>query len=210
MILGMRVFEELDVSRRLWIGGDLGGGKTRLAFDLALPYWRKGYNVVSNVPHNFSLSSGPFGVDIPDLYKSFVIGDEAGEYIREQKFASALTRSLSKADYYWVSSGARSPHKFMCDFQIFKIFDFWNNYGVPLLLWRATLFMDTSSKSGSDFLFWQWMPSTLHGTYSTLAPSADMSRIFQLASRTIDRLAKETDSIAGEAVQGVYDDAPQA
>jgi len=125
MILGTRLYDELDQERIICITGSLSGGKTRLAFDIALFYWRRGWRVMSNVPHNFE---NWMGREEFDLYKSFVIIDEGGEYVRQAKVASLVTRSAGKANYYAVFAGKRLPHKNLQDIVIKPRFDFYQKY----------------------------------------------------------------------------------
>ena len=63
-VLGSRLYDELDQERMICITGSLSGGKTRLAFDIALFYWRKGFRVFSNVPHNFNHWMGDGNYDL--------------------------------------------------------------------------------------------------------------------------------------------------
>jgi len=189
-ILGDRLFNELDQERVLCITGALSGGKSRLAFDIALAYWRRGYRVNSNVPHNYvdwmNVREG--------LFKSFNIADEGGEYIRDAKGASLITRSAGKADYYMIFSGKRLPHKNLQNFILKVRFDFWQNLGIPLILWKGTVVTDEKTK----FPIWQYLPSLVHGTYSTLTSSADLRKIFSLAEHTVKRLAEMEGQEAGE------------
>jgi hypothetical protein len=203
MILGSRIFDELDYERIVCIGGSLSAGKTRLAFDLALPYWRKGYRVRSNVPHNF--------VDLDNakgklLYKTFCILDEGGEYVREQLVASSITRSAGKADYYAIFSGKRLPHKMMQGMIISPRFDFYVNFGIPAILWSANVKAEKNYK----FLFWQVFPQLVHGTYSTLTSSGGIEEFIKQAQSTMDDLARREGQEAGRAVAGTvigfYDD----
>jgi hypothetical protein len=197
MILGSRLFEELDQERIICITGSLSGGKTRLAFDLALFYWRRGYRVFSNVPHNFKNWTG---VETYDLFKSYVIIDEGGEYVRSSKLASAVTRSAGKANYYAIFAGKRLPHKNLQDIVIRPRFDFWQNYGIPLILWRAVVNADEKYK----FVFFQAFPSLVHGTYSTRTSSGAIEDISSRALRTVELLAKMEGQTAGESLEAGY------
>jgi len=194
MILGSRLYDELDQERIINITGSLSGGKTRLAFDLALYYWRKGFRIVSNVPHNFTNWTG---VTSYDLFKTFLIIDEGGEYVRQAKVASAITRSAGKANYYAVFAGKRLAHKNLQDIVIRPRFDFYQNYGIPLILWRAKVNADESYK----FSFWQFMPSLVHGTYSTKTSSGGIEDIFARAERTVQILASMEGQEAGKQTE---------
>jgi hypothetical protein len=198
MIIGSRLYDELDQERIICIGGSLSGGKTRLAFDLALFYWRRGYRVMSNVPHNFDNWTGNENFD---LFKSFVIIDEGGEYVRQAKVASLITRSAGKANYYAIFAGKRMPHKNLQDIVIRPRFDFYQNYGIPLILWRAKVNADETYK----FVFWQLYPQSLHGTYSTKTSSGGIEEIFARAQVTVDRLAEMEGQKAGEQSEAGYE-----
>lgn len=197
MILGSRLFDELDQERIICITGSLSGGKTRLAFDLALFYWRRGWRVISNVPHNFINWTG---VEDYDLFKTFVIIDEGGEYVRASKLASAVTRSAGKANYYAIFAGKRLPHKNLQDIVIRPRFDFWQNFGIPLILWRAVVNADEKYK----FVFLQALPQLVHGTYSTRKSSGAIVDITSRALRTVELLAKMEGQEAGEQAEAGY------
>ena len=187
-IFGEHIFNEIDTERIICITGVLSGGKTRLAFDLALPYWRKGYRVISNVPHNFSGDQGQ-----PHLFNSFCILDEGGEYVRKAKTASMLTRSAGKANYYGIFSGKRLPHKELQGIVIRPRFDFYSNFGLPLILWTARIFSDVPYKIS----FIQYFPQALHGTYSTLSSSGGIEAILARAENTVNILAQMEGHEAG-------------
>lgn len=191
-ILNDRVFNELDQERILCITGALSGGKSRLAFDIALHYWRMNFRVLSNVPHNFVHN----GEDDFDLFKTFNIIDEGGEYVRAQKLASAITRSAGKANYYMVFAGKRLPHKELQQIIIKPRFDFWQNYGIPLILWRAHVNCDEKYK----FPVWQYLPQNLHGTYSTLTSSGGIEQIIARAENTVVKLARMEGQTAGASI----------
>ncbi|MBI5945358.1 MAG: hypothetical protein HY864_13395 [Chloroflexi bacterium] len=197
MILGSRLFEELDQERIVCITGSLSGGKTRLAFDLALFYWRRGYRLFSNVPHNFENWTKN---ESYDLFKSFVIIDEGGEYVRQSKVASSITRSAGKANYYAIFAGKRLPHKNLQDIVIRPRFDFYQNYGIPLILWRAVVNADEKYK----FVFFQAFPQLVHGTYSTLTSSGGIEDVFARAERTVQILAEMEGQTAGEQAEAGY------
>jgi len=196
-ILNSRLYDELDQERIICITGSLSGGKTRLAFDIALFYWRRGFRVFSNVPHNFNhwMGQGDF-----DLFKTYVVIDEGGEYVRQAKVASLITRSAGKANYYAVFAGKRLPHKNLQDIVIRPRFDFYQNYGIPVILWKAKVNADENYK----FSFWQVFPSRIHGTYSTKTSSGGIEDIFSRASRTVERLAQMEGQEAGQQVEAGY------
>lgn len=197
MILGSRLFEELDQERMICITGSLSGGKTRLAFDIALFYWRRGYRVFSNTVHNFDNWTGVEGYH---LFKSFVVVDEPGEYVRQSKAASVITRSAGKADYYAIFAGKRLPHKNLQDIVIRPRFDFYQNYGIPLILWRAVVNADEKYK----FVFLQAFPQLVHGTYSTRSSSGGIEDIFARAQRTVEILAESEGQEAGIQQEAGY------
>jgi len=198
MILGTKIFNELDQERTLCITGHLSGGKTRLGFELALPYWRNGYRVLSNVPHNFINKTGNNDLD---LYRSFLVVDEPGEYIREAKDASAITRSAGKADYYAVFTGKRLPHKNLQDIVVEIRFNFWENYGIPLILWRANVRASVKYK----IPFWQVLPQAMHGTYSTRTSSGSIQQLLDMAQITVEKLARSEGQEAGQQkVAGIH------
>lgn len=198
-ILGDRLFNELDQERVVCITGALSGGKSRLAFDIALHYWRRGYRVKSNVGHNFTdwMVTHPKGL----LYRTFNILDEGGEYVREAKVGSLITRSAGKADYYAIFSGKRLPHKDLCNVIIKPRFDFWQNYGIPMILWRVKV----KSEEPYKYPVWQWLPHLMHGTYSTLSSSQGIENFLVLARQTIERLAQDEGEEAGESVTAGLD-----
>ncbi len=197
MILGSRLYDELDDERSICITGSLSGGKTRLAFDIALFYWRRGYRVFSNVPHNFKNWTG---VETYDLFKSYVVIDEGGEYVRQAKVASSITRSAGKANYYAIFAGKRLPHKNLQDIVIRPRFDFYKNFGIPLILWRAQVNADEKYK----FVFFQAFPQLVHGTFSTRTSSGGIEDIFARAQYTVDLLAKMEGQEAGQQVEAGY------
>ncbi|MBI3167257.1 MAG: hypothetical protein HYZ22_02180 [Chloroflexi bacterium] len=197
MILGSRLFDELDQERIICITGSLSGGKTRLAFDIALFYWRRGWRVMSNVPHNFENWTS---VETYDLFKTFVIIDEGGEYVRQSKVASAITRSAGKANYYAIFAGKRLPHKNLQDIVIRPRFDFYQNYGIPLILWRAVVNADEKYK----FVFLQALPQLVHGTYSTRTSSGGIEDVFARAERTVKILAEMEGQEAGQQTEAGY------
>ena len=169
-----------------------------MAFDIALPFWNRGYRVLANVPHNFVNRTGNKDFD---LYKTVVIVDEGGEYIREAKDASLLTRPAGKANYYVIFSGKRMPHKNLQDIVVKPRFDFWKNYGIPLILWRAKVNADEKY----IVPFWQLVPQLIHGTYSTKTSSGDITQLLQMALITVERLANEEGQKAGKQnVAGLY------
>lgn len=202
MIAGQRIYDELDLSRGACIIGSLSGGKSRLAFDLAIPYWREGYRVVSNVPHNFGETLGAFGWEgLSTLAKCFVIFDEGGEYVRSQKLATALTRSQGKADWYGIFAGRKLPHKILQEIVIEPAFDFYLNYGLPFILWRVIIYGAKKIK----FNFFQYGFSKVHGIYSTISSSAAIDNLSALAKSTVDKLAEAEGHQAGEASEaGIF------
>jgi len=203
-ILGDRVYQELEQERIICITGRLSGGKTRLGFELALPWWKRGYRINSNSAHNFINWTGVFTYD---LYRSFNIVDEGGEYVRQEKMASMITRSAAKSDYFVVFAGKRLPHKALQQVIIKPRFDFYFNYGIPLILWKAKV-------SGGDepykFSFFQVYPQYTHGTFSTRTSSAGIEEILARAEKTVDRLAREEGQTAGRQLdagwEGLADD----
>ncbi len=193
-IVGDRLFNELDATHTACITGDLSAGKDRLAFDLALTYWREGFKIISNAPHNFGSELQRFGwEDAQDLHKSFCIFSEGGEYIRSQKLASDLTRSAGKDNYYAIFAGKKPPHKILQDMIIVPRFNFYLNYGIPAILWKVVINGFTKSK----FTFFQVQMAQIHGIYSTRTSTAGIDNILTLARRTVDRLAKEEGHSAG-------------
>jgi hypothetical protein len=214
-IFSQRIFSELDTERIICIGGVLSGGKTRLAFDLALPYWRsRKYQINSNVVSNFEgipQTKTYRGVHIGDkenfhLFKTFNILDEGGEYVRTLKLASSITRSAGKADYYMIFSGKKMPHKELQGVVVRPRFNFWDNFGLPLILWSAKVNSDVPYK----FNFIQWFPQALHGTYSTLSSSAGIENIIKRADNTVQLLAYMEGQVAGQTteagIEGLADD----
>lgn len=214
-IYSQRIYSELDTERIACISGVLSGGKTRLAFDLAVPYWRSGkYQINSNVISNFEgLPQTKFyqNVRIPaeentHLFKTFNILDEGGEYVRTLKLSSSITRSAGKADYYMVFAGKKMPHKELQGLVIRPRFNFWDNFGLPLILWKAKVNCDTPY----TFNFIQWFPQAIHGTYSTLSSSAGIENIITRADNTVRLLATMEGQIAGETreagLEGLADD----
>lgn len=202
-IINSRIFDELDQERIICITGSLSGGKTRLAFDIGLLYWRKGFRVLSNVPHNFENWTG---VTDNDLFKTYNVIDEGGEYVRQAKVASLITRSAGKANYYMVFAGKRLPHKNLQDIVIRPRFDFYQNYGIPLILWKAQVNADEKYK----FPIWQYLPQRIHGTYSTRTSSSGLEDIFARAQATVEKLAEMEGQTAGTSadagVSGLADD----
>jgi len=209
MIIGDRIYNELDDERSICITGALSGGKTRLGFDLALRYWRLGYRVFANVPHNFDHLEG---IDNTyDLYRSFVVCDEGGEYVRKSLLASTITRSAGKADYYVLFTGKRLPHKELQRIIVMPRFDFYRNYGIPVIVWRAKIL---SADPVYKFNFTQVFPQVLHGTYSTRSSSAGIDDFISRAQNTVLRLAREEGHEAGAGteagLEGLADDLAQA
>jgi len=203
-ILGTRLFDELQDDRMVCITGPVSGGKSRLGFDLALYYWRKGYRVFSNVGHTYEHYMGDDGLT---LFKSFVIVDEGGEYVRQSKIASAITRSAGKADYYVLFTGKRLPHKNLQDIIIRPRFDFYHNYGLPFILWSCKV---NSTDKPYKFTFVQYFPQAVHGVYSTLSSSSSIEKIFLRADNTVKRLAEMEGEVAGSqseaGFEGLADD----
>jgi len=202
-ILSQRIFDEINTEKAVCITGVLSGGKTRLAFDLALPYWRSGkYRVISNCANNF-VGNKPItsyqGKEIGNkhLFKTFIVLDEGGEYVRTLKIASLITRSAGKADYYVVFAGKKLPHKELQGVVIRPRFNFYDNFGLPFIWWSVKVASDVPYK----FSFIQWFPSALHGTYSTLSSSAGIEDIISLSSLTVDKLAEIEGQIAGKTVE---------
>lgn len=211
MIVGQKLFNELDAGRLACILGELSGGKTRLAFDIASHYWHDGYRVVSNVPHNFKYDAGEvtpqFGHEhINDLFRTFVILDEGGEYVRSQDLASSITRAAGKANYYFVFAGKRLPHKSMTELIIRPLFNFYTWFGIPAILWRGQV----NATDKYKFKFWQTWPDGVHGTYSTLSSSAGIERVIALAKNTVSILAQHEGHEAGlstsSGIEGLADD----
>jgi len=202
MIVGDRIFNELDTERIICIGGSLSGGKTRLAFDLARYYWRRGWRVNSNTAHNFKT----YGADPFHLFKTFNIVDEGGEYVRSAKIASLITRSAGKADYYVVFAGKRPPHKNLQDIIVKPRFDFYQNYGLPVILWRVRV----NSDIPYVFTFWQILPQRIHGTFSTRSSSGGIETFIKRAEFTVQELARMEGQDAGiqveAGVKGFADD----
>lgn len=196
-ILNSRVFDELDQERIICITGSLSGGKTRLAFDIGLIYWRKGFRVLSNVPHNYVNWTG---VNDDDLFKTYNVVDEGGEYVRQAKVGSLITRSAGKANYYMVFAGKRLPHKNLQDIVIRPRFDFYQNYGIPLILWKAQVNADEKYK----FPIWQYLPQRVHGTYSTRTSSAGLEDIFRRAQNTVNKLAEMEGQTAGSSADAGF------
>lgn len=218
-IYSQRVFSELDAERIICIGGILSGGKSRLAFDLAVSYWRsRKYQINSNVAHNYKgVEQTKFynGVELPSepnthLFKTFNILDEGGEYVRTVKLASSITRSAGKADYYMIFAGKKMPHKDLQGVVIKPRFNFWDNYGLPLILWKVKVQTDDPY----HFNFVQWFPHMVHGTYSTISSSAGIEDIIKRADTTVRLLAAMEGQVAGVAaeagIEGLADDFAEA
>lgn len=205
MILGSRIYDELDTSRFMCITGVLSGGKTRLAFDLAVPYWRRGMTVNANVTHNFSGDNRPaWQHDM--LYDTFNIADEGGEYVRKAATASTLVRSAGKANYYFIFSGKRLPHNSLQELIVMPRFDFYANYGLPFILWRCTV----HGAKKYDVHFWQFLPQLIHGTYSTRTSTSDIDVLIRMAENTVKHLAATEGQEAGQqrtaGLDGLADD----
>ncbi len=204
MILGERLFHELQDERMACIEGSLSAGKTRLSFDIALSFWRRGYRVLSNIPHNYKGVKPHTKANL--LHRTFVILDEGGEYIREQTIASQITRTAGKANYFILFPGKKLPHKNLQGMIIVPRFNFLANFGIPLILWRANVRASTKY----HFNFWQIFPQLVHGTYSTKTSSGSIEPFMVMAQNTIELLAKEEGQQAGQAVaaslSGFYDD----
>jgi len=211
MIIGSRIFDELQDERSICITGALSGGKTRLGFDLALGYWRRGYRVFSNVPHNYDDWMMEGKKDDGTLFKSFCILDEGGEYVRAGKVASSITRSAGKADYYTLFTGKRLPHKDLQRIIVIPRFDFYRNFGIPAILWQAKIM---TAEPRYKFVFWQIFPQVIHGTYSTLSSSAGIENFVCRALVTVNRLAEMEGHQAGiqqeSGLSGFADDIAEA
>lgn len=218
-MLTSRLFDELDTERIACITGVLSGGKTRLAFEIALHYWRMGYRIISNVPHNFIDNEftqwktkqglpGLLGSDT--LANSLVIIDEGGEYVRKASLGSAISRSAAKADYYILFSGKRLPHKDMASMIIKPRFDFFQNFGIPVILWRSLI----NATDKYKFPVWQINPQRMHGTYSTLTSTSGIEDIISRALLTVHRLAQIEGQQAGKTeeagIEGFADDLASA
>ena len=198
-ILGERLFNELDQERYICITGSLSGGKSRLAFDIALHYWRQGFRVLANVPHNF-IDTDLTRPDEGMLYRSYCVIDEGGEYIRTAKLSSLITRSAGKADYYVVFAGKRLPHKELQGIIIKPRFDFYQNYGIPVILWRALV----NATEKYKFPFWQVFPSAIHGTYSTRTSSGGVENFISRAALTVQHLAAMEGQEAGQQAEAGF------
>jgi hypothetical protein len=204
MILGYRLFDELDVENICCIGGNLSAGKTRLAFDIARFYWLQDYRVVANVPHHYF--GRPKALRTHDLYKTVCIMDEGGEFVRDAKTSSLITRSAGKANYRVIFAGKRAPHKDLQRLMIEPKFNFLGVFGLPFIWWRVKV----QAEQNYEVAFWQLFPHLVHGTYSTKSSGGAIESIISLAHKTVERLAHEEGQEAGRQVEagllGLADD----
>ena len=194
MLIGNRFIDELQSERVAYIGGSLDAGKTRLAFEAARFLWLRGYRVIANVPHNYLR---PESHDKSFLYKSVVILDEGGEFFRDAKTGSVITRSAAKSDYYVLIPAKRPPHKSMVRLSISPRFNFLSVYGIPAIWWKVVVRADQNYTVS----FWQIFPGLIHGTYSTKTSAGGIEIILSLAEKTAKKLANDEGQEAGQELK---------
>jgi hypothetical protein len=77
-------------------------------------------------------------------------------------------------------------------------------------LWKVKVKTDDAYK----FHFWQFMPSLVHGTYSTKSSTAGIEDFLSRAAATVDLLAASEGQVAGKqadaGLEGLADDLASA
>lgn len=211
MLTNITLKKEILFSRVFCVTGRLRGGKTRLAFDIYRSYYPE-YRLRANLPNVWQAQgigvipkSRPMkpseavayyyaksGEITPDYsYHTYNIIDEGGEFVRRERLASYLTRSAGKADAIYCFSGKRLPHKSLQELVLYPVFDFWLNFLIPIVLWRAEVTVGLSDRY--KFYFAQYFPMMLHGYYSTGYPGTDVDYFANSAAITMIDLAYHED-----------------
>lgn len=160
-------FSEFEESRLVSIAGHLGAGKTLLAMVLAEHFLRRGYRLVTN---SRSVWSDPWDDIKPDEtggYKSVVLLDEGGIYIRTMKSVSALAQFARKIDTYIIIACKREPHEELTGLVIEPRYNAWRNWRIPIWIWRWT---NRAAKVWYSGTIIEIGRSGYYGTYSTVDP----------------------------------------
>lgn len=179
-----RVFELLEDFRICWITGRLRGGKTSLAFRLSVPFLEKGYKLISNCKNVWEDDYIELRED--KTYKSIVIADEGGRYMRVGVVIDDFMKMAGKIDVINIISSFQEPHR---DAQIFtiEVQKGLSPVGIPVRFYTYKVRHKMVKEQG----WFAWMlPNEVQGIYSTNDPITGIQKISDFMERTVVEYTK--------------------
>jgi len=160
--------------RSCWISGKWGGGKTSLAFYLAMPFLEKGYRLITN-------SRCIWADDMEQLewvnesghLKAFVVIDEGGVDIESSKQVKAYMAYAAKMDIITMIPSGTEPPPEAKKLVVQVVFNF-SKIGIPLIVYHWRLRWGEAKDNG----IFLWLdPSPVYGVYSRQDPGEDAAEI---------------------------------
>ena len=152
----------------LWLRGRTGGGKTSLAFALALSLLRDGLvkRIYSNIP-----SVGDFPEWGKDGLNSAYVIDEGGLFMKSSKQFQTVAGALRKAGNYVIISSVIPPAREFATLSVERKMNLSTVIGYPIWVYEYEL----SSGSTRDKGTFAWLnPQSVWGLYDTdFYPSDD-------------------------------------
>lgn len=169
MFTGDVAYATLKAFRFVWLGGRTGGGKTALAFYLALKLLQDGLvdEIVSNIP-----SVGVFPSDRIEPVKKAIIIDEGGLYLKFSKDFEMVAAFLRKQQNYLILPSFIPPAREFSFFTIQRIANLRRILPLPFEAWLYRWNVEYRAQSSSGNFLWT-NPQSVFGLYDTSAAPAD-------------------------------------
>jgi len=151
----------------LWLKGRTGGGKTSLAYALALTLLKDGLieEIYANIP---GVSSVPSASDIPE--NCCIIIDEGGLFLKKSADFEATCAMLRKLNNYVIIASVIPPAREFAMLSVQRTINLARLIGVNFWLYQWQLNYDYVREKGN---FMWTNPMAVFGLYDTDAPPVD-------------------------------------
>lgn len=181
--------------RVLWLDGRYGGGKTLLAYYLAMALVEKGYAkyIISNVQSvwNDGINKVMENVRSGQYLDAVLILDEGGIFLENQGQAKAFNAFLRKYNIILLLPSVQPPAAVLQRFACFREVE-WTALGLPMWQYKAALRTGQSSgRADRDvFRFWLTNPANMFGIYDTEALPLDANAIENMMKEHLQNVKK--------------------
>ncbi len=171
--------------RKLWLAGNVGTGKTLLAFLIARELVNRGYAkyIVSNIPSVWSDDPQTVLDNVRDIMylDCVIILDEGGQFIKTAKQAAVFSAFPRKFNIYLILASVDPPAFNFKSFAIERTWK-WSSFGIPALTYAYSLqtgvALGNSERTIQSFHLWKY--SEMFGIYDTQAAPLDADDIVDM------------------------------
>lgn len=201
LIWGDAFLSTLPKVRHLYISGMLGGGKTLLAYYLAMLALREGWvdRIISNIPSPISITAE----DAADIRHSAIILDEAWQFLSTRAEAVSYGAALRKLGVLLLMPSVFPPNQLLSSFSAQRLLNLYP-LGLPVWVYRYYLGYRSFRDSG---VFCFLNPHLVAGWYDTEAYPAEDYGIAARLDAAVTALKIETARRLGRAAKEKKDEA---